>query len=98
MNGGRPCGGDRCLRTLERSESFELVGEAGDDAVRGVELAVLLRLFVEGAVAGRRGEVDDFGGRLRSLRGPADVRSRRNFGKPNDVRRDVHEAEGRGGW
>lgn len=69
-----------------------MVGDAGDDAVRGVELAVGLRGGVDEGGFCDGGKADDFGGRLvgSGATGGGDGR----FRKPNDVCRDVHEAGG----
>lgn len=82
---------------LERGDLIELVGDATSDAVRGEHLSVSLRARVDELFVGRGRERDDasgfsrrFGGRLRS--------DDRLGGKPNDVRRDVHERDGRGEW
>lgn len=60
--------------------------------MRDVKLSVLLRAFVEGEVAVQRREVDHLGGWLRDGFVHADLMSGRDFGKSNDVRRDVHGA------
>lgn len=77
---------------LEDGDGVDLVGEPGDDAVGGVELAVLLDAFVEGDIAVVDRKFDDLGGRLGILRTHRGVMRRRDFGKSNDVRRDVHRA------
>lgn len=85
-------------RGLEHGDAVDLVGEPGDDAVSGVELAVLLGALVEGDVGVLERKFDDLGGRLGGWRVQLGVMSRRDFGKSNDVRRDVHEAGRGGGW